>query len=122
MVDHSPQSLVLGFPLQLFPCQPALLDVPASGVWSALGVLSKGLAGGAGFRFSECEADPSTSCFLDLLFHRLLGCSLSEIILADGIWPVDIQEDPPQAAVTLVIVVLFALHVSDPWSSIDQRV
>lgn len=74
-------------------------------------VPSKSPPGVAGFRFPERKADPSLSPFHDLVFHRSLVCFLSDIIVADGIWPVD-AEDSPQVAVTLFSVVLFALHVS----------
>lgn len=54
----------------------------------------------------ECVADPSFS--LDLLLHMLLACSLTEIIVADGIWPVDVQ-DLPQEAIDECLLVLLSL-------------
>lgn len=89
-IDYSPpESSVLGFPVQLFPCQPTPLDVclevPAPGVGPAsvscaLEVSPEGLPGNAGIGFQECVADPSPSSSLDLLVRRLLDRSPPEII------------------------------------------
>lgn len=64
-------------------------------------ISSKSLPGG--IEFPECVVNPSF--FPDLLSHVLLAGSLPEIIVADGIWPVDVHE-PPQAAANECFLVL----------------
>lgn len=82
LLSHSPpESSVLGLPLQLFPCQPALLDaclkIHAPGVLGTitlscfLGVPFKGLPDDAGLCVQECVADPSPSSSLP--FPQVVG-------------------------------------------------